>query len=101
MKSPKETTVSRKLLGLLEKGTPSYKLAELLLADEEIEALQEYANTVSIKRLNYNDHGPVHMRQVAYNGVKMLSFLRDANVATSLVLENSGTYEDKIGRAHV
>ena len=96
MKSPKEITLSRMLLGLLEKGSPSYRLTELLLEDEEIEALQEYANTVSIKRMNYNDHGPVHMRQVAYNGVKMLSFLKDANIATSLVLENSGTYEDSL-----
>jgi len=96
MKSPKEAIVSKKLLGLLEKGSVSYRLTELLLADEEIEALQEYANTVSIKRLNYNDHGPVHMRQVAYNGVKMLSFLKEANVGTSLVLENSGTYEDSL-----
>jgi len=96
MKSPKEITLSRNLLGLLEKGSTSYRLTELLLADEEIEALQEYANTVSIKRMNYNDHGPVHMRQVAYNGVKMLSFLKDADVATSLVLENSGTYEDSL-----
>lgn len=96
MKSFKETTVSRNLLSLLEKGSPSYRLAELLLADEEIEALQEYANTVSIKRMNFNDHGPVHMRQVACNGVKMLSLLRDAHVATSLVLENSGTYEDSL-----
>lgn len=96
MKSPKETTVSRMLLGLLEKGSTSYRLAEILLEDEEIEALQEYANTVSIKRMNYNDHGPVHMRQVAYNGVKMLSFLKDAGVGTSLVLENSGTYDDSL-----
>ena len=45
MKSPKEAIVSKKLLGLLEKGSLSYRLTELLLADEEIEALQEYANT--------------------------------------------------------
>lgn len=96
MKSPKEEAVSRKLLALLEKGTVSHTLAQLLIADAEIEALQEYANTVSIKRLNYNDHGPVHMRQVAYNGVKMLSYLKDAGVSTSLVIENSGTYEDSV-----
>lgn len=96
MKSQKEYSVSKQLLGLLEKGSDSYRLAQMLLEDEEIETLQEYGNTVSIKRLNYNDHGPVHMRQVACNGVKMLSLLREAEVPTSIVNENSGTYEDSL-----
>jgi metal-dependent HD superfamily phosphatase/phosphodiesterase len=67
-----------------------------LLADEEVQALQEYANTVSIKRLNYNDHGPVHMRTVALNALIMMGLLREAGIPTSLQTEEAGSYEDSL-----
>lgn len=88
--------MDRHLLGLLDQNQNSYKLAKILVEDPEVEAIQDYANSVSIKRLNYNDHGPVHMRQVAYNGVKMLSLLKDANITTSLEKEDTGTYDDSL-----
>jgi metal-dependent HD superfamily phosphatase/phosphodiesterase len=70
--------------------------AKLLLGDEEIHAIQEYANTVSIKRLGYNDHGPVHMRTVALNAMIMMGLLRKAGVATSLETEECGNFEDSL-----
>lgn len=96
MKSPKQTNLDRQLLDLLEAGSDSYQLALNLIMDEEIEALQEYANVVSIKRLNYNDHGPVHMRQVALNSVRMLSLLHNASIKTSLEKEDAGSFEDSL-----
>ena len=96
MKSPKEFALEKYLLSQLEEGTISHRLASLLIQDPEIEALQEYANSVSIKRLNYNDHGPVHMRQVAINGVRMLALLKEAGIKTSLEQEDSGSYEDSM-----
>ena len=47
------------------------KIAEFLFKDEEIQILQDYANTLSIKRMGFNDHGPVHMRKAALNSLKM------------------------------
>jgi metal-dependent HD superfamily phosphatase/phosphodiesterase len=70
--------------------------AKLLFQDDEIQALQEYANSVSIKRLGYNDHGPVHMRTVALNSLIMLGLLRDAGIKTSLEKEESGSFEDSV-----
>jgi metal-dependent HD superfamily phosphatase/phosphodiesterase len=67
-----------------------------LLADEEIQSLQEYANTVSIKRLGFNDHGPVHMRTVTYNAVLMLDILNKANIIPSLVKDGCGEFEDSL-----
>ncbi len=67
-----------------------------MISDPEIEAIQDYANSVSIKRLNYNDHGPVHMRQVAVNVVKMLSLLKQDGVKTSLEIEEAGSHEDSL-----
>lgn len=70
--------------------------ASLVIDDEEIRAIQDYGNTVSIKRLGYNDHGPVHMRTVAHNAVVMMGLLRDAKVQTSLEAENCGCFEDSL-----
>lgn len=72
------------------------KAAELLLNDSEIHAMQEYANTVSIKRLGYNDHGPVHMRTVARNAVRMMGLLRAAGIKTSLEQEDAGSFEESL-----
>jgi metal-dependent HD superfamily phosphatase/phosphodiesterase len=97
MKSPKELSLDsklRKTLHSLNAGKKAEEGLELLLTDEEIQAAQEYANTVSIVRLGYNDHGPVHMRTVALNALIMLGLLRDAGVKTSLEHDGCGVFED-------
>ncbi len=99
MKSAKELAVDRRILAALEEGGLSgraRKVAELLLADEEIHAQQEYGNVVSIRRLGYNDHGPVHMRKVTRNAITMLGLLRTAGIRTSLEQEGAGTYEESL-----
>ena len=45
-----------------------------------VRMMQDYANTVSITRLGLNDHGPVHMRTVCHNALKMLRILHDAGM---------------------
>ena len=58
--------------------------------------MQDYANSVSIVRLGYNDHGPVHMRQVAINAVLMMHLLKNAGIPGSLEHDKSGTFEDSL-----
>jgi metal-dependent HD superfamily phosphatase/phosphodiesterase len=111
MRSQKEIALDGKITGtliaLLSPGTSAGQstasgqsavltIAKLLLQDDEIQVLQEYANTVSIKRLGYNDHGPVHMRTVALNALIMMGLLRDAGIKTSLEKEECGSFEDSI-----
>jgi metal-dependent HD superfamily phosphatase/phosphodiesterase len=72
------------------------EIANLVLGDSEIQAMQEYANTVSIKRLGFNDHGPVHMRTVALNALIMMGLLRKAKIQTSLEREECGSFEDSL-----
>jgi metal-dependent HD superfamily phosphatase/phosphodiesterase len=99
MRSPKELALDNKLtetinaMGLSGKALAAVKL---LLGDEEIQAGQEYANTVSIVRLGYNDHGPVHMRTVALNAVIMLELLKNKGIKTSLEKDECGNFEDSI-----
>ncbi|MCL1817521.1 MAG: HD domain-containing protein, partial [Spirochaetaceae bacterium] len=92
-KSPKEEMVERAILGKLE-GSPLKKFAETALRDPEINAYQEYANTVSIVRLKYNDHGPVHMRTVVLNALTLAELLHEAGIHLSLEKEEIGSYDD-------
>jgi uncharacterized protein len=90
--SPKQVAVEREIkaraAGLVRKAV------DILLADPEIQHLQEYANTVSIKRLGFNDHGPVHMRSVVLNALTMARLMHAAGIPLSLEAEDAGTYED-------
>lgn len=72
----------------------AHAIATRLFADPEVEALQEYANTVSIVRLKFNDHGPVHMRKVLLNAIMMFDLLEAADVAFSIQSESVGTVQD-------
>jgi metal-dependent HD superfamily phosphatase/phosphodiesterase len=94
-KSPKEEAVERAILKKL-KNSSLCGLAERVLQDEEIHAYQEYANNVSLMRLKYNDHGPVHMRTVVLNALTLADLLHGAGVRLSLEKEEVGSYEDSL-----
>lgn len=93
-KSKKQEALERQLRAML--SGVSAEIATAMFADEEIQAIQDYGNTVSIKRLGFNDHGPVHMRKAAINALKMLDLLREAGIKPNLVREKVGTQEDSI-----
>jgi len=105
MRSQKEISLDNKIIEAIRRLVPdganpadsaAMETARLLASDDEIQALQEYANTVSIKRLSFNDHGPVHMRSVALNAVIMTGLLRKAGIPTSLEKEECGTFDDSL-----
>jgi len=99
MRSGKEISLDNKLTEIVNDFQLSGNAAaalKLLLSDEELQAAQEYANTVSIVRLGYNDHGPVHMRTVAVNALLMLRLLRQAEIKTSLEKDECGDFEDSL-----
>lgn len=103
-KSPKEITLEDKILKLVddiiecsgESDNLPKRIMTELLENDEIQAIQDYANTVSITRLGLNDHGPVHMRTVCRNALKMLRILHDAGVETNLQKEHSGSFTDSV-----
>lgn len=94
MKSQKEIVTEKFLLNAVKDRPFIHRLMEILIEDPEIEALQEYANSVSIVRLGYNDHGPVHMKIVTSNALKILDILQKKNIPTSLQKEGFGDLED-------
>ena len=96
MKSVKEVSVESKILKRLQNSPKCLELVNYLFKDAELQEMQDYANNVSIKRLGYNDHGPVHMRQVTANAIKMLNILHEAGIPTSLEAEEIGCFEDSM-----
>jgi metal-dependent HD superfamily phosphatase/phosphodiesterase len=99
VKSGKEVSIEKKLLEIVSSFQLSGKaLAGLkwMFESDEIQSAQEYANTVSIMRLGFNDHGPVHMRTVALNAVLMFDLLRKAGIKTSLETDDCGNFEDSL-----
>ena len=103
-KSPKEQTVESKLTELVDTIVAKYtdgddlpkRLLDAVLSNAEIEAIQNYANNVSITRIGLNDHGPVHMKTVCRNAMKMLSLLHESGIETSLEKEHAGTFADSV-----
>ena len=103
-KSPKEMQVEEIITDLVTKimeGQTSgddlpIRLWYNLRNNQKIAAIQDYANMVSIGRLGLNDHGPVHMKTVCCNALKMLSILHTAGIQTSLEKENIGTFADSV-----
>ncbi|MCR4939288.1 MAG: phosphohydrolase [Treponemataceae bacterium] len=109
MKSPKEISVNEKLIQITKeivdltgsKDDFPLRLMELLINDQEIQEIQDYANSVAIVRLGYNDHGPVHMRTVCRNALKMLKILYQAGIKTSLENEQSGSFLDSLAAVSI
>lgn len=102
-KSIKEESLERKITQLLTEMVANFSLDSLpldivqtIFADAEIKAVHDYANTVSITRLGLNDHGPVHMKTVCYNALKMVKILHESGVQTSLEQESAGTFSDSV-----
>ncbi len=93
-RSPKQLSMERKILRIA--SGKAVTLLERIFADDELQAMQDYANYVSIKRLGFNDHGPVHMRTATYNALKMFNLLREANVKFTLEEEGIGASDDSL-----
>ena len=79
-----------------EQGDLPLRVINDLINDKEIQAVQDYANRVSISRLGFNDHGPVHMRTVCHNALKMLKLLFNAGIPTTLQQDQMGTFDDSV-----
>lgn len=88
--TPKQDELNTALMQRV-KG-PVRTLLEGLLFDPEVDLYLSYANAVSVRRLGYNDHGPIHARITTYNALKILSLLRAKGIPTSLEAEEIGTY---------
>jgi uncharacterized protein len=92
-KSHKEAMLDKELRKVSGSGNLG-KLVGALIEDTLIASMQNYANVVSIRRLGYNDHGPVHARIVTLNCLRIFDLLEKGGVSPSIVMEEVGDRED-------
>jgi metal-dependent HD superfamily phosphatase/phosphodiesterase len=92
MKSAKEKQLENTIQEFL--SGMAAEIFTLVCEDEEVSAIQDYANIVSISRMHYNDHGPVHMRTVTYNALVIANILHQAGIGFNLETEGRGSYTD-------
>ena len=61
--------------------------------DVEAQSYLKMANVMAVKRLGYNDHGPVHAKIIAGSALEIFTLLTDA-VEPSSVMNGICDYED-------
>ena len=61
--------------------------------DAEVQSYLRMANVMAVKRLNYNDHGPVHARIVTGSALEIFDLITEA-LEPSCVTNGVGDYEN-------
>ncbi|MBP1449699.1 MAG: phosphohydrolase [Thermoproteus sp.] len=72
------------------------KVWDLMTSDVEIEAYLEMANVFAVKRLQYNDHGPIHSRIVAGSAMAIYDILLKRGFSPSVVRDGVGDLDDSL-----
>jgi len=70
------------------------KLFQMLQEDEETNTLLSLANYIAVRKLGYNDHGPIHARIVTANGMKLLRIILDSKDVQLDSVHGLGMTED-------
>lgn len=66
---------------------------EVVESDMEVQSLLQMSNVFAVKRLGYNDHGPVHARIVAGSSLEIFKLLSSV-VGSSIVKDGIGSIGD-------
>ena len=96
------TSLEEASVKTLEKELSSHpkamRLFRLMSSDEELNTLWNLANFIAVKKLGYNDHGPIHAKIVAANGITILKILLESGKMEMDSIKGLGMSEDD---AHV
>ncbi len=73
------TALEEQSIRTIEEGLRKYpnasRLFDMLQTDEEVITYLNLANYIAVRKLGYNDHGPIHARIVTANGVNILGII--------------------------
>jgi metal-dependent HD superfamily phosphatase/phosphodiesterase len=86
-------TVSSRLIHRNLEEPAVLETFRLLENDGEVQSYLRMANVMAVKRLIYNDHGPVHARIVAGSALEIFRLVTEA-VEPSCVVNGVGDYEN-------
>jgi metal-dependent HD superfamily phosphatase/phosphodiesterase len=70
------------------------KLFQLLSSDPELKTLLNLANFIAVRKLGYNDHGPIHAKIVAANGITILKIILASDKVELDSMSGLGLSED-------
>ncbi len=70
------------------------KMFHILEKDEETNTLLNLANYIAVRKLGYNDHGPIHARIVTANGVRLIKIILDSKELKLDSIDGLGMTED-------
>jgi metal-dependent HD superfamily phosphatase/phosphodiesterase len=79
---------------VLSKYPKASRLFMLLQADPEVKTLFNLANFIAVRKLGYNDHGPIHAKIVAANGLRLLRLILDSDEVELDSISGLGMSED-------
>jgi len=92
------TSLEESSIRTLEKGLEEHpkarRMFELLSADEETNTLLNLANFIAVRKLGYNDHGPIHAKIVAANGITILKIILESGKIELDSVKGLGMTED-------
>lgn len=92
------TSLEEASIKTLEKGLADFpkawRLFQMLSADEEVKTLLNLANFIAVRKLGYNDHGPIHAKIVAANGITILKILLESGKMELDSISGLGMTED-------
>jgi len=80
----------------LEKNSFLKKAYEELVSDVEVKTLLHMSNIMAVKRLRYNDHGPVHANIVAGVALELLERLLQYDVVPSAIKDGVVNHLDYV-----
>lgn len=70
------------------------KMFHILEKDEETNTLLNLANYIAVRKMGYNDHGPIHARIVTANGVRLIRIILDSKDLQLDSMNGLGMTED-------
>jgi len=70
------------------------RLFQMLQDDEETNTLLNLANYIAVRKLGYNDHGPIHARIVTANGLRLLKLILESKQIPLDSMNGLGLSED-------
>lgn len=95
-------TLEEESVRTIKEALKNYPKAErvfhALQGDQETETLLNLANYIAVKKLGYNDHGPIHAMITAANGMRLLALVIENKFVELDSIRGLGLSEDD---AHV
>jgi metal-dependent HD superfamily phosphatase/phosphodiesterase len=84
----------RKIRAITQQHPRAGRIYDLLLSDKRVNAHWNLSNYLTVGKLNYNDHGPIHARVTGSYAMQLMHLLVEAHTPMDVVNSGAGEIED-------